>query len=92
MGLGCVLAERWPLNKFARTQFLARRLSNKRSAVTGHAVIQYLVLKHGLDLRRLVQPFGYGENNPVADDKTSEGRQDLSRRVKIPPEQGIVSE
>ena len=55
-----------------------RSLSERRA----DAVINYLVTTYNLPLRRLVQPFGYGSLNPVADNATDDGRA-LNRRVEI---------
>lgn len=55
-----------------------RKLSERRA----NAVIGYLVTKHNLPLQRLVQPFGYGDLNPVAENTTTEGRA-KNRRVEI---------
>ena len=46
------------------------------------AVIDYLVLKHSLPLQRLIQPFGYGSDKPVADNDSADGRA-KNRRVEI---------
>jgi len=55
-----------------------RALSERRA----NNVIYYLVTTKGLKQQRLVQPFGYGQLEPVAANKTAEGRA-KNRRVEI---------
>jgi len=55
-----------------------RSLSELRAKV----VTEYLVTKHGVPPYRVVQPFGFGQSNPVASNKTREGRS-LDRRAEI---------
>jgi outer membrane protein OmpA-like peptidoglycan-associated protein len=55
-----------------------RTLSERRA----NSVIYYLVTKHKLPQQRLVQPFGYGQLEPAAENKTAAGRA-KNRRVEI---------
>ena len=55
-----------------------RTLSEKRA----NSVIYYLVTQKKLQPQRLVQPFGYGQLEPVAENTTSTGRA-KNRRVEI---------
>src|SRR5213082_1861445 len=65
-----------------------RRLSQRRA----DAVIRYLVENHQIPLRRIVTPYGFGETNPVADNKTREGRTQNRRvEVKVLVSKGMTS-
>jgi outer membrane protein OmpA-like peptidoglycan-associated protein len=55
-----------------------RALSSRRAK----SVIDYLVLKYDMDIRRLVQPYGYGDSKPIASNKTAAGRAQ-NRRVEV---------
>ena len=53
-------------------------LSERRA----NSVIYYIVSKYKMPLNRLVQPFGYGQLEPVAENKSKAGRA-KNRRVEI---------
>jgi chemotaxis protein MotB len=63
-------------------KFKNRYASNwELSSARAHAVLHYLIQKHGADPKRL-SAIGYGEYQPIADNKTPEG-QKMNRRVVI---------
>ncbi|HOM99327.1 MAG TPA: OmpA family protein [Acidobacteriota bacterium] len=55
-----------------------RVLSRKRA----EAVADFLLVEAGVPVRRIVQPWGFGESRPVADNQTREGRLQ-NRRVEV---------
>jgi len=57
---------------------LNRRLSQRRA----EAVVRHLTRKQTIPLRRIVTPFGYGEEDPVAPNDTRDGRRQ-NRRVEV---------
>lgn len=66
-----------------------RALSQRRA----DTVIRYLVENHSIPLRRIVTPYGYGESNPVAENKTRDGRAQNRRvEVKLLVNKGLTQE
>lgn len=55
-----------------------KELSKRRA----QAVLDYLIDTHNVPLRRIGVSYGYGENQPVADNTTREGREQ-NRRVEL---------
>jgi outer membrane protein OmpA-like peptidoglycan-associated protein len=55
-----------------------RVLSQRRA----DAVIRYLVEQHKIPLRRIITPYGFGASEPIADNRTREGRAQ-NRRVEV---------
>src|SRR6266699_4832970 len=55
-----------------------RQLSQRRA----DAVIRYMVEQHQIPLRRIITPYGFGESDPIADNKTRTGRAE-NRRVEV---------
>jgi OOP family OmpA-OmpF porin len=62
----------------SRDKNVNRQLSQQRA----ESVVRYLVENHQIPLRRILTPFGYGAANPVADNKTREGRTE-NRRAEV---------
>ena len=55
-----------------------RVLSQRRA----DAVIRYLIEQHKIPLRRIVTPYGFGASEPIADNKSRDGRAQ-NRRVEV---------
>jgi OOP family OmpA-OmpF porin len=66
-----------------------RALSQRRA----DTVIRYLIENHNIPLRRIVTPYGYGESNAVAENKSREGRAQNRRvEVKLLVNKGLIQQ
>ena len=66
-----------------------RQLSQQRA----ESVVRYLVENHNIPLRRILTPFGYGAQNPLADNTTREGRAENRRaEVRVLVNKGLTGE
>ncbi len=64
-----------------------RSLSQRRA----DAVIRYMVEQHQIPLRRIITPYGFGASNPIADNKTRDGRaQNRRAEVKVLVNKGLT--